>query len=437
MNCNNATLMDKIGLNKLNKLHEIRLSVLNNLPDCKKVRANKFVKIANDDGTEVDTTSTFNRFLVPDNQFECMREGCVNSGTLYPNNADGNVIYRLPFDAVEFSSGVATFYVTGFDGAQTVTVKMSTTDDFANADVYEVPVTGKGADFVPVVVDLSQTPTSVVGNGWEASRSGAYISIKVPDANAGISSISIFDSMADFATSDVVTIGCLTEISADEAVEAAEATCWSSGYDTSSESPIEITVTGNSVTPNWWKLNPRYGKGEATVGWKSRNAEFTVEADGDYGKITLTDMNQDVCDFLGAQITGDCDITGSLLERLTVPTKIKLNANQFNAINNEDGTTDLFFNNTLVGNTVKVTYPQLKDDVQELIASDENIGNVRVRLEEIVEQNDGVTRVHVYDNVLVTSFPHTINEEETEFSFTLTIQRGANGHMYRTYIIGQ
>lgn len=437
MRCNNDVLMNKITNKKLDKNMELRLSVLSNLPDCKKVRANKYVKIVDSEGQEVSTTPQYNKFKVPKNVFECMREGCINSGTLYPQDADANVIYRLPYDAVEFANGVVTFYVTGFTGEKDVTVKLSDKDDFANADVYTETLEGKGDEFVPVVIDLSQTPSSVEGEGWTATRNGAYVSIKVDDENAGISSISIFDSMSDFATNDVITIGCLTEISADEAIDAAEATCWGAGYDTSSDNPIEITVTGNSVTPNYHKLNPRYGKGKAVTGWKSTNIEATIEEDGDYGVVTLPDMSQDVCDFLGVDLADSCDVTSAHLERLTLPTQVALDEGQFNAIPNEDGSTTLYFNKNLVGSPVKITYPQVAEDIKEYIYSNEFIGETRVRAEFIVTQSDGTKIVHVYDNVLVTSFPMTINEDETEFSFTLSIQRGADGHMYRTYVIGQ
>lgn len=437
MRCNNDVLMNKITNNKLDKNVELFLTVLNNLPDCKKVRADKYVKIVDGEGAEVETVPQFNKFKVPDNMFECDREGCINSGTLYPQNAEGNVIYRLPYDAVEFAGGLVTFYVTGFEGAKNVTVKISDKDDFANADVYTQSATGNGDGFVPVIIDLSEAPSSATGDGWTATRNGAYISINVADANAGISSINVYDSKDDFKTSDVVVIGCLSEIGGDEEFEEAEATCWSSGFDTSADNTKEVKVTGNSITPNYHKLNPRYGRGTATTGYASTNIEATIEADGDYGVVTLPDMSQDACGFLGVQLADACDVTGSQLERLTIPTQIALDEDQFNAIQNEDGSTTLYFNKNLVGNPVKVTYPQIQSDVTERVYSDENLGNVRVRAEQVITQSDGVKIVRVFDHVLVTSFPGTINEDETEFSFTLSIQRGANGHRYREYVIGQ
>lgn len=437
MRCGNDVLMNKITNNKLDKNVELFLTVLNNLPDCKKIRANKYLKIVDGTGTEIPTPPQFNKFNVPENMFECDREGCINSGTLYPQAADGNVIYRIPYDAVEFAGGLITFYVTGFTGSATATVKISDTDDFTNADVYEPTVEVKADDFTPVIIDLSQTPDTTAGTGWTATRSGAYLSILVPNANAGISSITIFDSKDDFKTQDVVVVGCLTEIGGDEEFDEAEATCWNSGYDTSADNTKEVEVTGHSVTPNYYKLNPRYGRGTATTGWKSTNIEATVEAEGDYGVVILPDMKQDACGFLGVDLADSCDVTGAHLERLTIPTQIALDEDQFNAIPQSDGTTKIYLNKSLVGSPVKVTYPQIQEDIKERVYSDENLGGVRVRAEQVITQSDGVKIVRVFDNVLVTSFPGTINEDETEFSFTLSVQRGANGHRYREYIIGQ
>lgn len=437
MRCNNEVLMNKITNNKLDKNVELYLTIQNDLPDCKKVRADKYAKIVDSSGVEITTVPQFNKAKRPDNLFECEREGCVNSGTLYPQDADAHVIYRLPYDAVEFAGGLITFYATGFTGSQTATIKVSDTDTFVDADVYEISVSGNGDEFAPVIVDLSQPPFSQEGNGWTPTRTGAYISIFIADANAGISSINVYDSKDDFKTSDVVVIGCLSEIDVPEEFEEAEATCWNSGYDTSADNTIEVTVTGNSITPNYYKLNPRYGKGSSVTGFASTNIEATVEADGDYGVVILPDMSQDACGFLGVQIADACDVTDSQLERLSIPTQIALDEEQFNAIANGDGSTTLYFNKALVGNSVKVTYPQIKNDITERVFSDENLGSVRVKAQQIVTQSDGVKRVRVFDRALVTSFPGTINEDETEFSFTLSVQRGANGHRYREYVIGQ
>lgn len=437
MRCSNDVLMNKITEKKLDKNVELFLTVMNDLPDCKKIRANKYMKVVNGQGEEMSVTPQYNNFQKPDNLFECDREGCITSGTLYPLDADANVVYRIPYDAVEFAGGLITFYVTGFTGAKDVTVKISNTEAFTDADVYVKSVTGKTDGFVPVIIDLSEAPTSEQGTGWEATRNGAYLSIHVNDAGAGISTIDIFDSKEDFNTSDVVVLGCLTEIGGDEEFEEAESSCWASGYDDSADNTIEYEVTANSVTPNYHKLNPRYGRGTATTGFASKNLEATIEAQGDYGIVTIPDMNQDTCGFLGVQLADACDVTGSQLERLTIPTQIALDEDQFNAINNADGSTTLYFNKNLVGSPVKVTYPQIADDVTERVYSDGNLGSVRVKGEQVITYSDGTKIVRVFDKMLVTGFPGTINEDETEFSFTLSVQKGADGHRYREYVIKQ
>ena len=48
---------------------------------------------------------------------------------------------------------------------------------------------------------------------------------------------------------------------------------------------------------------------------------------------------------------------------------------------------------------------------------------------------DGVKYRFVFDNVLITSFPNAMTEEETEFAFTINIQKDAQGRFGRAYRI--
>ena len=48
---------------------------------------------------------------------------------------------------------------------------------------------------------------------------------------------------------------------------------------------------------------------------------------------------------------------------------------------------------------------------------------------------DGVKYRYVFDNVLITSFPDEVTDEETEFEFTITIQKDATGRFGRAYRI--
>lgn len=420
MKCRNDVLMEKIGVNKLDKHVEVTLEALSNLPDCKQINTKSYVSITNDD--ESDPTPTYNRFKTPKNQFECMRTGCTSSGTLYPGAA--TVVYRVTGDATDYAAGVITFYTIGTDPVE---VMISDTNTFTNADKYTVTPGIAAADgFSAVVVDLSQ-PATAVGSGWTASGAGSYISIKTA-AGQGISSIAIFDSIEDFETSRVVKIGCLTELSSDIAISAAEATCWQNGYSTSDIS-IERTITGNKITPNYWWLNPLHGKGSATTGFIVNTEERVVEAGG---TILLSDINPDECGFLTVAIPNGCDVTGSQLKKLSVPTTIALDEGHYVAINNEDGTVTLHFHQSLVGVTLQVSYPKLVE-VEEEVGDIGNVGDVRVRYTESYTTTDGTKYVMVFNNVLVTSFPYTINEDETVFSFTITIQPDNDGHLYHRY----
>lgn len=422
MRCDNETLISKITQNKLNKLTEVSFNVLGNLPDCKRINTKYVAKIIDSEGAVIEgVTATYNKHNRPNNAFECMKEGCVNTGTLYVGNASGYAVYRLPYDATKFAAGIVTFYVTGYTGAKNVTFKISSADTFADADVYTVSAVGTAGEFTPVVIDLSQTPTSVVGNGWEAGK-GAYVAINVADANAGISSIAIFDSIEDFEINDVVKVGCLTEIGGDIEINAAEDSCNYNDYDTSDLS-FERTITGTRVSANYHKLNPLLGKGDATEGFELVTLPFTVEADGDYGKVVLPDAYQEECGYI--MVSTDC----YLLTRYDIPVQVALDEDHFQVIKGDNAT--LYFNKNLVGKEVLISYPRARE-VEELVANEANIGSVRTRMIVPWSFDNGEKGVKIYDHVLVTTFPDTINEDDTEFSFTITVKKDiATGHYFR------
>ena len=421
MKCRNDVLMEKIGINKLDKMHEVTLEALSNLPDCKQINTKAYVSIT-DSSDQAVTSATYNRFKTPKNQFECMRTGCTSSGTLYPGAA--TTVYRVTGDATDYAAGVITFYTTSTDP---VTVKISDTSAFTNADSYTVtPGTPAADGFSAVVVDLSQAATAI-GDGWTPTVTGAYIAITTA-ASQGISSIAIFDSIEDFETSRVVKIGCLTELSSDIAISAAETTCWQNGYDTS-DVTIERTITGNKITPNYWWLNPLHGKGSATKGFVLNTEDRVVDADA---TILLSDINADECGFLTAEIPNSCDVPAGQLKKLSIPTVVALDEGHYVATTNSDGTVTLHFHSSLIGQTVRVSYPK-SVEVEEEVGNVENIGEVRVRYTETYTEKNGSTYVMVFNNVLVTSFPYTINEDETTFSFTIAIQPDNDGHFYRRY----
>lgn len=426
--CKNEALLAKIGINKIAQTQEVSFTVLSDLPDCKKINAKAYM-YAHDTESE-DVVVNYDNLARPNNQFECMRQGCVNSGTLYTNGAE--VAYHALFDGTEFAQGIITFYVK--DATGDVTVKIASDAEFANADQYVVTPGAVGADgYAPVIVDLSKVPTAI-GDGWTPSANGAYISIKAEGEGVGISSIAIFDEIADFEVNDVVKIACLSDISATIDIDALETTCWASGYDAESFEGIDYTVTGKALTPNYDKLNPLIGKGTRTEGFENASVSKVVEAEGDYGKVTIPDMSQEECGFVGASLADSCDVTDAMLVRLSIPTLTDIDAQHFLVLPNSDGSTDIYFDRALVGKEVVIAYPK-RVEIEELVADKANIGTKRVRMSYEVTQTDGVKYVYVFDNVLVTSFPMGITNEETEFEFSFRIQPDMNGVPFRKYRI--
>lgn len=438
MNCNYDVLFNKVGIQKLTKKVEVTMEVLSDLPFCNTVITRNVVETKPTDPADTPINS-FNQYDRPDNAFECMPNGCKNTGSFLAGVA-GEVIYKLPFDATKFSSGVLTFYVK--DATQTtLTVKISSDNNFTDADIYTVNIANikEGKDrFKPIVVDLSKLPASQEGSGWTANTIAAFVSISA-DPTMVISTIAVFDSLDVFQTSSVVKIGCLTELGGDFELEAAEATCLQGGYDKTSEPEIERTITANKVTPNYWVLNPLAKKGNATMASLPINEEFEVVANGEYGTVTLPNINQNECGFIAAQISDSCNVSDSQLDRLVIPTEVDVNERQYFVLNNDDGTATVYFNKALVGLKVMVAYPKLVN-VKEMIGDFDFLGETRVRYTETVTYITGgdvidSQVVTIYDNVLVTTFPNTITEEETEFNFAIRIQRGRDGHIFHRYEI--
>lgn len=374
-----------------------------------------------------------------------MRVGCVNSGTLY--NEGKATTYRFQGDATEFSAGVITFYVLPPAGTAKARVKVAADEAFTDAWEFEVPLADipAGADgFKAVVVDLAKTPTSVIGNGWTPNDTATYIEIEImPDdpaedmSGVGISSIGIFDELADFEISSHVVMSCLTGIDGTFDLTPAEQTCFSTGnYDTSDLTGFEQTITGKALTPNYMLLNPLWGKGNAVTGFDNVTIEKKVEelASTDYGYITIADMSQSECGFFSAALADSCNITDAQLNRLSVPSRIDIDEKHYQLIDNGDGTTTVLFNKEHIGAPILVSYPK-QVDAEEYVLSEDNIDELRVRLSYVRVHTDGVKYRFVYDNVLVTSFPMALTEDETEFAFTINIQKDARGRFGRAYRI--
>ena len=434
MKCKNDAFMRMVSVEKLNKELEVDFDVQRNLPDCNRISAKKYIS------TEAESPR-FDKYTIPTNQFECLNHNCVNSGVLYNDGA--KTVYRTTGAGSEFSAGVITFYVT--EAVTSAVVTLSNDVNATNAWQYTVTPGRSVGGFKPVVVDLTQTPT-IVGNGFTPADTAAYIGITLtggatvgettacsPLSCIGLSSIAIFDDMEDFNASAHVKVGCLTGIDGTWDLDAAESTCFNNGYDTSSRPTFEKTITGNKVTPNYWRMNPLYKRGEETQGFDIITEERVIRAENGYGVVVIADMNQNECGFFSAEIV-ESACASTEMNKLSIPTLVALDGGHYILVDNGDGSTSVIFNEMYVGQKALITYPRTVE-VEEFVLSADGLNEVRTRMSYVKKMTDGVKYRFVFDNVLVTSFPDAITEDETEFAFTISIQPDVNGRYGRAYKI--
>lgn len=434
--CKNEKFMSTVGVNKLTKNVEVDFDVQRNLPDCQKISAGKYI-------STTDASPRYDRFKIPKNQFECMQGSCVNSGTLYLT-AGAETVYKFKLNATEFAAGIITFYALGTTGNAEVTI--SDTAEFTNADKYTISLADMSQSddgYTAVVVDLSQTPTDV-GTGWDTSGDVIYVKVKL-SVGTGISTLAMFESMDDFAVSTHVIARCLSGVDGSWDLDVAERTCFKGGqFDTSELSGIEKTVSYKAITPNFWRLNPMYNKGYMTKAWDRETVEMQVKAlsGTNYGYVTLDDIDQDECGFISIQVLYDCrdsqNSAEAMLDRLAIPSKIDMDGGHYQLIDNGDGTTMILFNQMHIGRSVLIAYPKVVEVADSFEITDENVNEVHTRMSYVKCYTDGSKYRFVFNNVLVTSFPDAISEDdEAEGELTLNIQRDANGRFGYAYrIIG-
>lgn len=414
--CKNDILLHKVNVSKLEERVEVDINVSRDLNDCRKINTKNAVSVSD--------TSSYSSFSIPSNQFECGAEDfCSNTGTLTFTGASAeNAIYKLPWDATEYGSGAIVFYAKAASYPATITVTVSDTQAGTNADVYTVTITQADvADdgFAPVVIDLSQTPSSVEGEGWTPSASGAYV--KIGGTGIGISSISVHDSVFDFALSEVVKVACMSSLGGDMSFSTLESTCVENGYDSSADPSFDVTVTGRLVTPNYFAMNPMLKKAKEVTAFDMVTAERTVEASEGYGKITLLDIAPDECGFVSVQFGKNC-ATDSLFTRLSIPTPVALKDNYYQVIRNADGSADILFNSALVGQELLVSYPRAAS-VEAYESDASALDSFHAQMSYPMTTSDGAKYRFVFRDVLVTGFPMTLSNADQEFTFTVRIQR--------------
>lgn len=425
--CKNEVLLRKINIPKLTKEHsEVSFTILHDLDNCRRINTKD--QLLEDKGT-------YNKYLVPKNRFECLGEGCVNTGTflIAADAATKEVEYYAKFDMTEVASGAITFYVYDANkAARTLTVLIGEAQGLANADQYSVSIAAADYDedgFAPVIIDLSQTPTDV-GNGWTPNEIGAYIKISASDA-FGVSSISLFESMEDFATIDVVKVGCLSSVGGTLDPSLIESACNKAKYN-DQMGGLSFNVTGRNATPNYWKLNPMAGKGKAAKGFIIATVEKTI---GNDNTVTLADLYQDECRFISVQLKNACDAWETELTQIFAPVGMtNLAPDHYQVIKQADGSTKLKFAAGLAGQDILVSYPR-EADVDETVVNTDFLNSTHVSMAVPVCEEGRVMRMLVFNNVYITSFPYSLSENDTDFSFSINIQPDRGGDYFHNYKI--
>lgn len=428
--CKTAELLHKIGVPQIDDFMEVSFSLYSDVTNCATINTRDYTEI-----TKLDHYAMYDR---PENQYDCYGGFCSTTGTLYVEAEEGNAsaTFYKAFDATEYASGVVTMYLNGVASGDTVTVTISDASTFADADVYTVTLGEAGTDgYTPVLVDLSKEPDSTEGNGWTASNSGLYIKVATTK-NFGVSTIAFYKSLYDLAQNAIVKIGCLSEVGGTFDVAALERTCLTSGYDKNGlNSGIERTITGKKMTSNYWMLNPLAGMSrfagdvDTTTGFRVETVKKTIGVDG---TVEIADMADD-CEFIGAQIDDKCVTpTADMLYRIQSPVEVELAYDQFQVLPGENDVNVFHFNTDLAGKDVLITYPKKVELKERIVGNSDNLGEVRVKMSYTWKYDDGTEEIHTFNNVLITSFPASITNEESEFTFTITIFPDADGNWFTT-----
>lgn len=426
--CKNEVLLRKINIPKLTKEQsEVSFTILHDLDNCRRVTTNNEIS---------EAVGAYNKFLVPKNAFECLGEGCVNSGTFVTAAEASPYAAKFygKYDATEFAAGAMTLYFYDANKAAHSSILVLLSDDstFTNADRYLVSVSADSYDddgFAPIIIDLSMTPTSELGNGWTPSNKGVYVSIST-DTNFGVSTISFFESMEDFATIDVVKVGCLSSVGGTLDPSLIESACNKAKYN-DQMGGLSFNVTGRSATPNYWKLNPMAGKGKAAKGFTIATVEKTIDENH---KVVLTDLYQDECRFISIQLKNACDAWETELTQLYAPAVgyLTLDEDHYTVTKKADGTTQINFATSMVGQDILISYPR-EADVDETVIGTEFLNGTHVSMAIPVCEQDRVMRMLVFNNVYITSFPYSLSENDTDFSFSINIQPDREGYYFHNY----
>lgn len=455
--CANKNLIDLLKQEKLEpKNTQVVFTVQHDIDSCAKINTKRYQEI------KKGSLPVYRSTAVPEDLINiCESIGCKNSGTLYIASDDEAVaggekttythsaeaVFASLSDATNFLAGVAFYYAfVSKPGAYTVTTTISDVTDEAqkNADQYTTEIVANRVGYYPITIDLAKLPEKTIGEGWSASTNGVLISIGISTSNetedsiqVGMSSIAFFDDIKDLEASDVVVLGCVSGISGDDTMDALEDTCGAAQLDQTSIA-VEREITAASWSPNYYVLNPLMQKTEETESFRIKTVSKVVKEDdenSEYGSIHLSDYFVDECGFAYASVKNNCNITDSLISRVVGPNLMALDERQFQVINAKQNPdvkiigSKLYFNKELIGQEIVIAYPQTID-VVEYVADAEGINSRRVKMYYENLNSDGVVTAFEYKNVLVTSFPRSLSNSDTEFTFNINVQPDRNGKYY-------
>ena len=119
---------------------------------------------------------------------------------------------------------------------------------------------------------------------------------------------------------------------------------------------------------------------------------------------------------------------------LSMPGIVNVGEEQYLALNNTDGTTDIIVNAVHVGMELRVSYPQTAD-IREAVFSNKNLEGKEGSIVWTRHLSDGSTVVDEFDNVFVTTFPRNITNSSATFSWSFSAARDAEGNFYREQTI--
>lgn len=467
INCNNLVTLPSITTNVLQNETKLVFDIQRRLNACACVNTRNYVPI----GSSLVVT-TYNKYQIPDDAFNCEPDNCINTGTLSgtiqppsEGSTGGNLGVNFPikYDATEYYSGILTFYVYASEpGTYTFSARIGDISQAyigsstqINADVYIITKTFTEQGYQSVTIDLSSTPNNVIGNGWEVSTKGAMVQILFNRESLdlenpvtfGISTICVHDDISDFELGESAWLWCPTSITDGMTLTTIDTTCGPQTYDQSSYSE-DVTFEASRVSPNFHTLNPLENKGAATESYFLERAEKAIKSvtiNGvEYGKIDVPDLSNDICGFISATIPG-CDRFASVFHRIAIPTPTTLDDRDFQLLTSAAGVDDdgvslenvLLFNAINIDEKVQIMYPRVYDgDFEHYVYNTSNINRRTVRVYRELCYDDGTKEITIWKNVLVTAMPGSYsNTDATSWSITFTLRPDKEGNWYEKFIL--